>query len=170
MWWARAGKIMQFVAGLAVILDLVGPDRLRVAGKRMGTALGSVRNYLIGFRSSPERTLNGAIQTAGGAFLVSIGALMLFLLATNWAAMTKDLTTIAPVGLALVLLIFFLAIGSPESSAGARIPLLGLGWLAATSTLGLIAAILDKANPGHAVRWLGFLLFVMGFGLDLLGS
>ncbi|WP_326641030.1 hypothetical protein OIE67_16065 [Nonomuraea fuscirosea] len=33
-WWGRYGKVMQFVAGLLVVLDLLGPDRLRKGGKR----------------------------------------------------------------------------------------------------------------------------------------
>ena len=34
-WWGRAGKIFQFLGGLAVILDLVGPDRLRAWGAQL---------------------------------------------------------------------------------------------------------------------------------------
>src|SRR5262245_14209686 len=33
LWWGRVGKLMQFSAGLTVILDLVGPDRLRHMGR-----------------------------------------------------------------------------------------------------------------------------------------
>jgi hypothetical protein len=34
-YWARWGKGLQFLAGLTVILDLVGPDALRAFGKRL---------------------------------------------------------------------------------------------------------------------------------------
>lgn len=67
-------------------------------------------------------------------------------------------------------LLTYLVVGGPEKSAGARLPLLGLAWLATGLLLGPLIAILDKTNPGHILRWLGLFLFVVGFGLDLLGS
>lgn len=34
--WARIGKLLQFLAGLVVVLDLVGPKRLRSFARRIG--------------------------------------------------------------------------------------------------------------------------------------
>ncbi|MEU8356490.1 hypothetical protein AB0C27_10820 [Nonomuraea sp. NPDC048882] len=34
-YWARIGKLLQFMAGLTVILDLIGPEPLRAFGKRL---------------------------------------------------------------------------------------------------------------------------------------
>lgn len=36
LWWARLGKVLQFMAGLTVILDLIGAGRLRTIGTRLG--------------------------------------------------------------------------------------------------------------------------------------
>jgi hypothetical protein len=80
LWWARMGKLLQFVAGLVVVLDIVGPNRLRSVGKRAGASLRDVRAVLVRLRSSPERTLNGAIRAAAGLFLVCLNALLLVLL------------------------------------------------------------------------------------------
>ncbi|MCA1604302.1 MAG: hypothetical protein LC775_02190 [Acidobacteria bacterium] len=33
--WGRLGKVFQFVAGLSVVLDLIGPDPLRAFGRRL---------------------------------------------------------------------------------------------------------------------------------------
>lgn len=33
MWWARLGKVLSFVAGIVVVLDLIGPSRLRNLGR-----------------------------------------------------------------------------------------------------------------------------------------
>ena len=34
LWWGRIGKILQFIAGLTVVLDIVGPKRLAEAAKQ----------------------------------------------------------------------------------------------------------------------------------------
>lgn len=34
LWWGRIGKIAQFAAGLVIILDLVGAERLRAWAHR----------------------------------------------------------------------------------------------------------------------------------------
>lgn len=36
LWWGRIGKLAQFAAGLAVVLDLIGPERLRAWGQQLG--------------------------------------------------------------------------------------------------------------------------------------
>lgn len=43
LWWGRVGKLLQFVAGLAVVLDLVEPERLRAVGTRAGDRLAALR-------------------------------------------------------------------------------------------------------------------------------
>jgi hypothetical protein len=35
-WWGRIGKLAQFAAGLVVVLDLIGPERLRAWGRQLG--------------------------------------------------------------------------------------------------------------------------------------
>ncbi|MGI5503599.1 hypothetical protein [Lentzea sp. CA-135723] len=35
LYWGRLGKVLQFAAGLTVLLDLIGPDPLRAFGKRL---------------------------------------------------------------------------------------------------------------------------------------
>ncbi|WP_431921248.1 hypothetical protein [Nonomuraea jabiensis] len=37
--WGRIGKVLQFAAGLAVIIDLLDPDKLRVTGRQAGQRL-----------------------------------------------------------------------------------------------------------------------------------
>ncbi|SDK26379.1 hypothetical protein SAMN04488074_1053 [Lentzea albidocapillata subsp. violacea] len=45
VWWGRAGKLMQFMAGCVVILDLVGPDRLRAIGARATAKVSDFRAW-----------------------------------------------------------------------------------------------------------------------------
>jgi hypothetical protein len=42
LWWGRAGKIAEFLAGLTVLLDIIGPERLR-AFARSGTVTARER-------------------------------------------------------------------------------------------------------------------------------
>lgn len=35
LWWGRAGKVIQFLGGLTILLDLLGPERLRRWGQGM---------------------------------------------------------------------------------------------------------------------------------------
>lgn len=170
LWWARAGKILQFAAGLVVILDLIGPDRLRRGGQRMTARWRVVTAQLSALRAEPERTHNGAVHVAAGIFLFSINLFLLTLLLMDWPKVTSTPLAVGPFVVAPAVLLIFLVLGRPEQTAGARFPLIGIGWLLAQLVLGAPAALLDKANPGHIVRWLGLLLFVVGFGLDLLGS
>jgi hypothetical protein len=170
LWWARTGKLLQFAAGLVVILDLVGPVRLRNAGTGATQRLGAVREHFLRWRRMPERTLNSAIQMAVGMLLFSFSLLFLTLLVMNWSQAARSVWTLLLFLVAPIALVVFVVVGGPEKSAGARLPLAGFGWLVTWLLLGLPAAILDKANPGHVLRWLGLTLFVAGFALDLLGS
>ncbi|SMD16204.1 hypothetical protein [Lentzea albidocapillata] len=45
VWWGRAGKLLQFMAGCVVILDLVGPDRLRAIGARATAEVSDFRAW-----------------------------------------------------------------------------------------------------------------------------
>jgi len=44
--WGRVGKVFQFVAGLVVILDLIGPDALRAYGRRGRQRLKTARRRI----------------------------------------------------------------------------------------------------------------------------
>lgn len=170
LWWARAGKIMEFAAGLVVVLDLIGPERLRRSGRRARERAARAQTQLVRMRRMPEQTPHSAVLMAMGFFLVGINAFLLILLVPNWSLLAKGPSVIAPFVVAPIVLVAFLVVGGPEKSAGARVPLLGLAWIFTRVVLGPPIAILDKANPGYLLRWLSLLLFVVGFGLDLLGS
>ena len=45
VWWGRTGKVLQFAGGLVVVLDLVGPDRLRRAGAEASARVRAFRDW-----------------------------------------------------------------------------------------------------------------------------
>lgn len=61
LWWGRIGKIMQFFAGCIVVLDLVGPDRLRAAGTRAAARLADAKRW--GERMREQAGLTSLVDT-----------------------------------------------------------------------------------------------------------
>lgn len=59
--WGRTGKLLQFAAGLTVILDLIGPDPLREFGSRLRRQ---------SWRRLADR-LEVPVMTGGALFLVA---------------------------------------------------------------------------------------------------
>jgi len=66
LWWGRLGKIAAFLGGLTVILDLVGPERLRRWGRESGTWKESLQR-------PTSITLSFGVAVATGAALRSLG-------------------------------------------------------------------------------------------------
>jgi hypothetical protein len=54
VWCGRIGKLMQFVAGFVVVLDLIGPNRLRAIGER---ATGQLRDFHAGIILGHEQNV-----------------------------------------------------------------------------------------------------------------
>ncbi|SNT45686.1 hypothetical protein SAMN05216276_104538 [Streptosporangium subroseum] len=92
LWWGRAGKILTFVAGAVVLIDLVGPEKLSRYGDRLvrlmtaqpvlrpvgaGFAAGTIASLLIIGVTEPmgNSQARAWLAVAGGgtaAFLVFI--------------------------------------------------------------------------------------------------
>ncbi|SCG47499.1 hypothetical protein GA0070609_1934 [Micromonospora echinaurantiaca] len=170
MWWARVGKLLQFAAGLVVLLDLVGPERLRSAGRRLSASYAEARRLATAMRPEIKRTLPAAVRSAMAQVLLVANVGLAILVAAQWATVRQNPALLAPLAVSVVAFGVLLLIGGPAVQYGVRMPFIGLFWLLATLILAPIAAVLDNANPGHLLRWLGVGFFVAGFTLDLLGS
>ncbi|MGH3661923.1 MAG: hypothetical protein ACRDT1_12460 [Micromonosporaceae bacterium] len=68
VWWGRIGKLMQFAAGCVVVLDLIGPDRLREVGER---ATDRWKASVTGLREQAE--LGRLHQRIEGLFICAAG-------------------------------------------------------------------------------------------------
>ncbi|SED59742.1 hypothetical protein SAMN04489727_8519 [Amycolatopsis tolypomycina] len=128
--WGRIGKGLQFAGGLTVVLDLVGPERLRAFGKRL---------YVVNWTkkvASPAEGVSVVVAVVTLLAYLAFFALTLAGTVFGWAEHlirpVKDLVAWAKPVLdsfwfqyPLVLLIFFIALGSalaakPKSRAEAR--------------------------------------------------
>ena len=99
LWWGRVGKIAAFLGGLTVILDLIGPDRLRTWGtagrtkweQPVITAVVAVLTFLIPFLLGD---LSGTAWLAP-VFLIGAGLIGHWLATrlVGWLADTLDRPT-----------------------------------------------------------------------------
>jgi hypothetical protein len=63
-WWARAGKLAAFVGGATVILDLIGPERLR--------QFGQTRQQVHLFRQNMFVVITGGLAFIGLFVLIGV--------------------------------------------------------------------------------------------------
>jgi hypothetical protein len=191
---------MQFIAGLTVILDLIGPEPLRLFGRRLISV-----PWRKGFSKPAEVA---AVVVFLASLVAYIGFLILGLVsdffkpAREWLSRLYFLESGWGLGISLaVLYVFTLLIflggmtdeahkskGQYEREAGwalvlapafivAGIVLLVILLPWAVFIYGIclplskgLAALLDRARPAHPLRWAAFFLFIAGFHFDLLAS
>lgn len=196
--WGRIGKLLQFAAGLAVILDLIGPESLRNFGRRLSTMPWSKN-----FRSAAPVIIHviiiGTVMVYGILFIL----VSLFSSSVHVSVSPKDNSldkyiednlwpgSIAALFLitALILILFYMdQTGADKNDWGMILflaPPVALG-LAIVTILLLpgalfiygfcipvsrgLAVLLDRARPAHPARWVAFVLFIVGFHFDMLAS
>lgn len=143
IWWGRGGKIVAFLAGLTVVLDAVGPERIRHWSE-------SRRE----FELSRSKTWRRAFY----ATLVFIGAWEVFSLPVYWNfPMSREVRltwqTISAIS-GLVMLLCLTAVTPRVARFSVR----------------LFARLLERPVTERVIRWSAIVLFVIGFHFDLLAS
>jgi hypothetical protein len=143
LWWGRGGKIMAFVGGLTVVLDLVGPERIR---KFSGGAAGKMKLF------------DGTALAVGGLTIlfvcgITFEAISLVVIALRHFGIetisdeTAQMFALVPLAVSLVAL--------PAVSEGA---------------LRGVARVLENRHLEPVVRWLAMVVAAVGFHFDLLAS
>jgi hypothetical protein len=149
LWWGRAGKIAAFLGGATVILDLIGPDRLRSFPKHP-----RVRKVLEVPRTPLRKSTHFVRDFLGLPNI--IGAILLLALMWNLKVVPTD-----ALGWTVVVTILGLAV----------VYVLALIFLRVTSVApGVLAAIFETDKPAQALRYAGLGLLFVGFHFDLLAS
>jgi hypothetical protein len=194
LYWARAGKVLQFLAGLTIVLDIVGPTRLRTAGQRLAPTRAKFYYYLALLASkhvwialtvalavsvtamlaivhfveedNPVKELIPA--WAKGAItawiIISFLAALIFRLGDKRKQLPSAGASIA-VGLSLApAIVFFVVLITLI-----LLPLLTVLYLLVLA-MRMMASLLDRDSPGHAFRSIAAALFIVGFHFDLLAS
>ena len=187
--WGRLGKVFEFVAGLTVVLDLIGPDRLRTFG-------GRLRGQ--SWRQFADR-MDGPVMAGTAVILLSYNLLFLLFVFTGNAMADLGVSPallFGPAG-AVAALLSLLGVGflllrtvrrryDRQGRGGIlrhaeRLPTLIVGLVPIVLWVGLsrglllplvnaLARAFDRTRPGHPLRWSAFVLFIVGFQFDLLAS
>ncbi|MEU6780366.1 hypothetical protein ABZ912_14275 [Nonomuraea angiospora] len=142
LWWGRFGKIAAFLGGMTVVLDILGPERIREYGGRL--------------RAVPRSRTRGALTalaTAGGAIVAgAMGAA-----AEIATGLGRGQLALAGLIATIVLAVGWVAISTARSKLF-------------ENTLKGVAWVLE--HPKSLVWWRVISLFglVVGFHFDLLAS
>ncbi|MER6509422.1 hypothetical protein ABT158_21550 [Nonomuraea sp. NPDC001636] len=149
IWWGRGGKIVSFIAAATVLLDVVGPERLKQYAER---ARREDKRHDI-----PAVYPTKVRRTMGCLFLLIVPPMIIFgLVRTDIAYQVysepyhKVLWPILLVGSGLIYL-------------------LQLKRLLAEA-VSLFARVLEHRHLAAAVRMSGFIALALGFHFDLLAS
>jgi len=190
LWWGRLGKVLEFTAGLVVVLDLVGPEPLRALGRRfsrltwssadetfsratnlLGLIAGvSLIGYLYALAASyVHADLFPGISGRSLGVLVSIAVTVVVFLAL--AVLLGKLSD-GQLGMATVLapLVVPAMLLSILIGAVVLLPWLAFIHLFVVPTCKALAWLLNQDRPAHVLRWVAFVLFIVGFHFDLLAS
>jgi hypothetical protein len=156
---------MQFAAGLLVVLDLVGPERLRRTAERLATVRHradlSWYRLVQGLKAKIEK---GSVKTAVLLLLVCIlpivgVAVFLVSIPSFWGSLDGPRWLLIPGAFGIFLIALKLV----------DIVIFGPVRLTLRILTGL-SRTLENFGPYHPLRWIGFGVFCVGFFFDLLSS
>lgn len=143
LWWGRIGKFAAFLAGMTLIMDIVGPERLRQFSGR----------YLERHRSRHGSAGSAIVAAAAGVLLV--WAIFfpgkLAILGVEIMVYSSGFTTVTA-GIALVISLALLA---PVLLQGIR---------------RFLIYVFERDTMAQTVRILSVFLFIAGFHFDMLAS
>lgn len=187
IWLTRTGKILQFLGGPAVILDIIGPERLREIGHGARASFEAARHRLSERKKWELGDVLGTLFIAHFP-IVLVGAVLLLVLSPDFREFNQesreDLYDIQP-GETWVSHIFENWMNEAIASVVGWAVLIGLSaalifyrnylstgfrLILYRMTFGPVAALLARDRPAHSLRWIAVGLFAMGFGLDLLSE
>lgn len=143
LWWGRIGKVSAFLAGMTLILDIIGPERLRQFSER----------YLE--RRRPRRGFGRPAAVAAVAGVILAWAIIrpgkVAILGTELTIYSYGFTTVTA-GIALII---SLALLTPTLLHGVRRALV---------------YVFERDALARTVQTVSLLLFIAGFHFDMLAS
>jgi hypothetical protein len=147
LWWGRIGEIAVFLGGLTVVLDLIGPERLRA----VGNITKSIHSYKL------EDPLPRSVTYVIAAAVALSGMFGLVVAVVN----VQGVSGLPRIGAAALFLGAF--------GVGTAACLLLMVMLV-PRILRFLVWILDSKTPAGVVRYVGLFLIAAGFHFELLAS
>ncbi|MEU7859251.1 hypothetical protein [Nonomuraea sp. NPDC049141] len=196
--WGRLGKALQFLAGLTVVLDLIGPEPLRAFGRRMNK-IPRVDFLKEQAKKPLNITANQFVLVILASLLIATWPLTQYTRSEIWRFLWTSHLWIALVvicaGITVWAALYLFDDVEVDSLPDKLIPALFAGvaltpvavvsvplvlamaimWVVTVYGVLLpvsftLAFLLDRARPAHPARWAAVLLFLAGFHLDFLSS
>jgi hypothetical protein len=163
--WGRVGKVLQFLGALTVIVDIIGPDRLRRFGQDLRSETGVVRRILavlLVLRS----TLGQLVLGAGVLALILLVVVGPFLPDRPWIWDIFDDPTLLIIALAP-----FLVVLAPYVLTMVVLGVAELGvWSLDRLLLQPLARALSSRPVDLWAKIAGFALVITGTKFDLLAT
>ncbi|MBN6034432.1 hypothetical protein [Amycolatopsis sp. 195334CR] len=156
LWWGRIGKIAMFVSGLVLVLDIIGPERMRRVTERPGA---SARRLMAQFHrkntsgEEPVEGRSGYGRFAG--FVIALSVVAVLLLAVS--VIQNPLLQERP-GLQVLLIVLFLP------------AVYFTGVLVFIAGPLVVEWLFDHERLVQVIRIVSLVLFLGGFHFDLLAS
>jgi hypothetical protein len=177
LWWGRIGKLAQFAAGLVVLFDLIGAERLRAFGRQ---SQWWARVLLLGLKFDfgwrPDRM---AVDWRPGQHLdwhdwkklIKPALWVTLIPLSGWLLRTYvPLTSWTAVILYSVWATFAFVLGAALAFLVLYVVIMLIVLVVAVLPTIIVERLLNREQPGHPARWIAFILFLVGFHFDLLAS
>jgi hypothetical protein len=188
IWWGRAGKILEFIAALTIIAEIIGPEKMRNFGKSLHAKstmvkviarLNYIRMWVRGMFGGPPKGVNEGEwekeakkyqeSILGGAYYLF--AFILFIIGLNVSVSIAGKYVLSGLGLIIVYVTWYLALLLSLLLIFAIL----IGWVSIGLIIDLlliapIAWILDKEYLGKWIKVASIIMLLIGFHFDLLAS
>jgi hypothetical protein len=178
LWWGRLGRIVGLVSALAVLAEIIGPQRLRETGTQLRQLfqmkkLTQMMSYTIRscqaayefFARDPSQSGNDSNLSVG----TTLGA-MLVVAYFFFAGIVYLLWVFNYLNVWWVVFWICVAIGVPAILTAAIMLALGLLLLFQVLLIEPFARLLEQETVGNIVKCVSLHLLLIGFHFDLLSS
>jgi hypothetical protein len=173
LWWGRIGKIVQLIAALTILAEIVGPERLRTFGKSLRAQFG-VRLLKHVLKEWLRDKDTEPIMYASGCFLTLVGVVIwdFYFMYTGW----KDISSYSFLRIVVCLIalsiIGVVVIGTPIMYAIEFLSVLLAVLVAAIDVLLItpVAWVLEQPYADKVIKIASVLLLLVGFHFELLAS
>jgi uncharacterized membrane protein YdcZ (DUF606 family) len=191
LWWGRLGKIVEFLAALAVVADIIGPERLRRYGKSLHGAMNlhSIRSnivlafnlikdsilYILGNPKRQNKTALDRVLESPFANL-DIGTAAILTVIALYLLISENLSFSSPLPwwawLLMTPAIFLAVYGvvSPFVTSLVIILSMLLGLIIDTIFIEPLAWIMERESIDRLIKIVSIALLLIGFHFDLLAS
>ncbi|MGC7099414.1 hypothetical protein ACPZ19_32470 [Amycolatopsis lurida] len=156
LWWGRIGKIAMFASGLVLLVDIIGPERMRrVAGRPRASARRLLAQFFRPDASEEDLTEGRSGYGRFAGFVIALSVVTVLLLAVS---VIQDPVLRENPGLQVLLIVLFLP------------AVYFTGVLVFVAGPLVVEWLFEHERLVQVIRIVSLVLFLGGFHFDLLAS